>query len=63
MAGALQSDDNPVVRMQVVDLLMAHPDSSMVGMFQGLVQRQNDGYVRSKLEKALKGMNASVGTF
>ncbi|MGD0498457.1 MAG: HEAT repeat domain-containing protein [Bryobacteraceae bacterium] len=63
MAGALESDDNPVVRMQVVDTLVAHPDNSMVGMFQGLVQRDTDGSVRQKYEKALKDRNASIGTF
>jgi hypothetical protein len=27
------------------------------------VQRENNGYVRLKFEKALKEMNASIGTF
>ena len=59
----LLADDNPAVRMQVVDLLVAHRDDSMVGLLQGVVQREDNNYVRLKAEKALKDMNASVGTF
>jgi hypothetical protein len=63
LSRVLVSDDNPAVRMQVVDLLVAHRDDYMVGLMQGLVQRENNDSVRLKLEKALKEMNASVGTF
>jgi hypothetical protein len=63
LAGVLLADENAAVRMQVVDLLVAHRDGSMVGMLQGLVQRENNNSVRLKLEKALKDMNASIGTF
>jgi hypothetical protein len=63
LAGALLSDDNPAVRMQAVDLLVTHRDDAMVGVLQGLVQRENNDYVRLKCEKALKDWNASVGTF
>lgn len=63
LSRVLLSDDNAAVRMQVVDLLVAHRDDYMVGMLQGLVQRENNDSVRLKLEKALKDMNASVGTF
>ena len=63
LSRVLLSDDNAAVRMQVVDLLVAHRDDYMVGMLQGLVQRENNDSVRLKLEKALKEMNASVGTF
>ena len=62
VAGAAE-DANPAVRMQVVDLLVAHRDDSVVGVLQGLVQREDNNYVRLKLEKALKDMNASIGTF
>jgi hypothetical protein len=51
------------VRTLVIDLLVAHRDDNMVGMMQGLVQRENNNSVRLKLEKALRDMNASVGTF
>ena len=59
----LLSDDNPAMRMQVVDMLVAHHDDSMVGVFQDLVQKEDNSYVRLKCEKALKDMNASIGTF
>jgi hypothetical protein len=63
LAQALLTDDNAAVRMQVVDLLVAHRDDSMVGMLQSVMQREDNGYVRLKVEKALKEMNASLGTF
>jgi hypothetical protein len=63
LSRVLLSDDNPAVRMQVVDMLVAHRDDYMVGLLQGLVQKENNDSVRLKLEKALKDMNASVGTF
>jgi anti-sigma factor RsiW len=61
----LLTDDNVAVRMLVIDLLVAHRDDSdnMVGMMQGLVQKENNNSVRLKLEKALKDMNASPGRF
>lgn len=59
----LLADDNVAIRMQVIDLLVAHRDDNMVGVMQGLVQRENNNSVRLKLEKALRDMNASIGTF
>jgi hypothetical protein len=49
--------------MQAVDVLVAHRDGSMVGVLQDVVQREDNDYIRRKLEQALKDMNASVGTF
>ena len=63
LAQVLQTDDNPAVRMQVIDLLVEHRDDSMVGVLQNVVQKDNNNYVRLKCEKALKEMNASIGTF
>jgi hypothetical protein len=63
LSRVLLSDDNAAVRMQVVDILVAHRDDYMVGLLQGMVQRESNDSVRLKLEKALKDMNASVGTF
>ena len=63
LAQVLLGDDNPAVRNQAIDLLVAHRDDAMVGVLQHLVQREENGYVRLKCEKALKEMNASVGTF
>lgn len=59
----LVSDTNPAVRMQAIDLLMTHRDDSMVGVLQNLVQKEENSAVRLKYEKALKEMNASIGTF
>jgi len=42
---------------------VAQRDDSMVGVLQGMVQGENNDYVRLKVEKALKDMNASIGTF
>ena len=63
LRNVLLADDNVAVRMQVIDLLVAHHDDNMVGVMQGLVQRENNNSVRLKLEKALRDMNASIGTF
>jgi len=63
LSQVLVTDNNPAVRMQVVDMLVAHRDDSVVGVLQGLVQREGNNSVRLKLEKALKDMNASIGTF
>jgi HEAT repeat protein/putative zinc finger protein len=63
LAQVLLKDDNPAVRMQVVDLLVEHHDDDIVGVLQGLMQKEDNSYVRLKSEKALKAMNASVGTF
>lgn len=63
LAQALLTDDNAAVRTQVVDLLVSHRDDSVVGVLQGLVQREDNSYVRLKCEQALKEMNASIGTF
>jgi hypothetical protein len=63
LAQALLTDENPAVRMQAVDLLVAQRDDSMVGLLQNAVQKEGNSGVRLKCEKALKEMNASIGTF
>jgi anti-sigma factor RsiW len=63
LSQVLLADDNPAVRMQAVDLLVSHRDDAMVGVLQHLMQREDNGYVRLKCEKALKDANASIGTF
>ncbi len=63
LAQVLLTDDNARMRMQVADLLVAHRDDSLVGTLQSVMQREDNGYVRLKVEKALKEMNASIGTF
>jgi hypothetical protein len=63
LAQVLLADDNPAIRMQVVDLLVERHDDDIVGVLQDLMQKEDNSYVRLKSEKALKAMNASVGTF
>ncbi|HUI77837.1 MAG TPA: HEAT repeat domain-containing protein [Bryobacteraceae bacterium] len=63
LAQVLLKDDNPAIRMQVVDVLVEHSDDNIVGVLQDLMQKEDNSYVRLKSEKALKAMNASVGTF
>jgi len=63
LARVLLSDDNDAIRMQAVDLLVSRRDESTVGVLQDLVQKENNNGVRLKVAKALKDMNASIGTF
>jgi len=63
LAGVLVHDENPGVRIAAVDALTAHADDKMVGFLQGVVQKEDDTYVRRQCVKALQDMNASVGTF
>ena len=63
LAHVLLTDDSPAVRTLVVDLLVQHRDDAMVGVLQNAVQREDNTSVRLKVEKALKDMNASIGTF
>jgi HEAT repeats/Putative zinc-finger len=63
LRNVLLADSNVAIRLQAIDLLVAHRDDNMVGIMQGLVQRENNNSVRLKLEKALRDMNASIGTF
>jgi len=63
LAQILLKDDNPGVRIQAIDMLTAHRDASVVGVLQNMVGKEDNTYVRWRCEKALKEMNASVGTF
>ena len=63
LAQVLMHDDNPGVRIAAVDALTAHADDNMVGFLQGVVQKEDNTYVRRRCVKALQDMNASVGTF
>ena len=61
---ALLADQNPGIRTQAIDLLMNNNQGpQMVGVLQELMQRENNGYIRSRCEKALQAMNASVETY
>lgn len=63
LARVLLNDENPGVRIQTIDMLVEHRDEGMVGILQNVVQKESNGYVRMKCERALKEMNASIGTF
>jgi len=63
LAQVLVHDDNAGVRIAAVDALTAHADDDMVGFLQGVVQKEDNTYVRRRCVKALQDMNASVGTF
>jgi hypothetical protein len=63
LAKVLLADKNPGIRAQVIDLLVQHKQDAMVGLFQELVQREGEGYVRQRCQRALREMDASVGTF
>lgn len=63
LAQVLMRDDSAALRIRAVDMLTAHQDDSMVGVLQNVVQKEDNGYVRSRCERMLREMNASVGTF
>ncbi len=63
LAQVLLTDESPGVRIRSIDLLVAHRDDSMVGVLQTVVQKDSNSYIRLKSERALREMNASIGTF
>jgi HEAT repeats/Putative zinc-finger len=62
-ARSLERDDNPGIRTQAVDLLIEHGQQDVVGVLQRLMQREDNGYIRSRSRRALEAINASVETF
>ena len=63
VAQALERDDNPGVRTQAVDLLIEHGQKDVVEVLQRLLRREDNGYIRSRSQRALQAVNASVETF
>jgi HEAT repeat protein len=63
LARVLLTDDNPGMRIQAIDVLTAQRDDSIVGMLQTLVRKEDNNYVRMRIQNALREMNASIGTF
>ena len=59
----LTSDDNPGMRVQAIDMLMTAHDRNLVGVLQGVAEKEQNNYVRMKCRNALQEMNASVETF
>jgi hypothetical protein len=63
LSHVLLNDDNPGIRTQAVDLLVQHREQDMVGVFQELMRREDNDYIRLRTQRALREMNASVETF
>ena len=63
LATVLLNDDNPGVRTQAIDLLVQSKEPDVAGVLQELVRREDNNYVRSRSQRALNEMKASVGTF
>ena len=63
LAQVLLKDQNPGVRIQVIDLLIANQDPATVERSQTLIGKEDNSYVRMRCQNALREMNASVGTF
>jgi hypothetical protein len=63
LSQVLLADVNPGVRTLAIDLLTQKKEPAMVGVFQELMRKEDNSYVRLKCQKALHEMNASVETF
>jgi hypothetical protein len=63
LVDVLLADDNPGIRTQAADLLTEHKDLSVVPAFQRSLEREDNSYVRLRLQNALREMNASTETF
>jgi hypothetical protein len=63
LVGVLTKDGNPGMRVQAIDLLMQAQDRSLVGVLQGVAEKENNNYVRMRCQSALRDMNASTETF
>lgn len=63
MTQVLLNDANPGVRVKAIDLLTASKDMSIVGPLQNAMQKEDNNYVRMRMTKVLRDLNASAGTF
>jgi hypothetical protein len=63
LAQVLLHDDNPGVRIETIDVLTSHRDDAMVGILQDVFQKEDNHYVRTRVQNALQEMHATVGTF
>jgi hypothetical protein len=63
LSHVLLNDDNAGIRTQAVDLLVQHREQDMVGVFQELMRREDNDYIRLRTQRVLREMNASVDTF
>jgi len=63
LAQVLLTDNNPGVRAQAIDLLVQNRELDVINVLQQLVRTEENSYIRMRSQKALREMNASVGTF
>jgi hypothetical protein len=63
LAQVLLHDDNPRVRIEAIDVLSGQRDDTMVGILQDVFQKEDNHYVRKRVENALQEMHATLGTF
>jgi HEAT repeats/Putative zinc-finger len=63
LAQVLLHDDNPGVRIKTIDVLTSHRDDAMVGILQDVFQKEDNHYVRTRVQNALQEMHATLGTF
>ncbi len=63
MTQVLLNDGNAGVRMKAIDLLTSQKDQSMVGPLQHAMQKEDNSYVRMRMQNTLREMNASAGDF
>jgi anti-sigma factor RsiW len=63
LADVLLKDQNPGVRTQAVDMLMQKRAPEMVGLLQEIMTREDNHYIRMKVQRALADMNASAEMF
>jgi len=63
LAHVLLNDDNSGLRTQVIDVLTKVQQRDMVEVFQQLMRRDDDHYIKQRSRRALMEMNASVEAF
>lgn len=63
LADVLLRDDNPGVRIEAIDVLTRQHDDAMVGILQNVFQKEDNHYVRTRVQNALQEMHATPGTF
>ena len=63
LTSALLADENPGVRVRVIEILTERKDHDIVGVLQVLVQKEENNYVKIQCQKALRAMKASEGHF
>lgn len=63
IAHVLLRDENPGLRAQAIDVLVQNKQRDVVGALQELMLREENDYIRSRTQRLLHEMNASVETF